>query len=75
MFSDAGGVSTITMTLYFILCNDAPRLRVVGITVPRASVLSSNTGAESKYGLSGGNYFNYVSEMQEQIRDYRTLHQ
>lgn len=61
-------------TPYFILCNDAAEalLSESGITVPRGDgpVLSSNyLGAELlKYvGLSGGNYFNYVSEMQEQI--------
>lgn len=61
-------------TPYFILCNKAAEalLNESGITVPRgdAPVISSNyLGAELlKYiGLSGGNYFNYISEMQEQI--------
>ncbi len=61
-------------TPYFILCNDAAAdlLNENGINIPdgEAPVISSNyLGAELlKYaGLSGGNYFNYIAEMQQEL--------
>jgi phosphoglycerol transferase MdoB-like AlkP superfamily enzyme len=61
-------------TPYFILCNDAAEklLNDSGISVPKgaAPIISSNyLGVELlKFaGINGGNYFNYIADMQQKL--------